>query len=536
MIWSLWLIIMEHSQTKILYYPKYTTGFTWATTAVELQAYLDSNYEETIEKKMDGSNLPFIIKTLDKRVGTYNSSTRTYTVTGANWTTNKFRWHQLIDRNSNKFVIASNTSDTITITPDSQFEMIKQPVSGEIEIKTPEYKNDDIIEVYGWKELTNTYSEPVDFSDKIIFIGQVAARKIRNDNRGITCNIKLSNMTELLLKTTRKWAINDTNFKTTPEKIDYIRQQVNGMNKGVINIIWAPTNPTTKINGDPFPEFTYLKDDAPAYDAMYDLSSIQYTGDVVDYYLYLKPVSEKTYHLFWQPKTELIDYTLTEGVDFDFIEFNNDKADIISSLIVVCGRDAKNSNIRQMVYGDFKHGSRTKRIASDITQALFDNEIRINRADFDLDAETNKYPTSFPYTTATSVTQDEVDSLVGSNYAGFINHTGTYSLSTATNFNKFIRYLSKARANIYGKLFLNRNNQTRDKLTVRFYATPASQIPGTSGKFIIPSIGWTGGGVGQEDYRKDLRLHSKKISMTNNGIAIDCNYIEDEKNLTLPTS
>lgn len=525
---------MEHSQLKILYYPKYSKEFNWPNTAVELQSYVDINVDENIEKKMDGSNLPLFIKTLDTRVGTYNPSTRVYTFTGTNWSTNKFRWHTLVDRLGNRFRIESNTATTITIANPVQYTMEKLPVSGVVDIVTPDYQNDDIIEIYGWKELTNTYLEPVDFSDKIIFIGQVSARKIRNDNRGITINLKLANMTELLLKTTRKWKIDETNFPTAPEKIDYILKQVNGMNKGVIKIIWAPTNPTQTTLGTPFKSFVYFKDDCPAFDAIYELSSTQYTGDVVEYYVYLKPVAEKTYYLYWQPKTDLVNFTATEGVDFDFIEFNNDKAEIISSLIVVCGRDAKNSNIRQMVYGDSKNGSRTKRIASDITQQLFDFEISNNRASFDLDAETNKYPTSYPYLSATSVTQSEVDALRGTNYASFINTTGQYSLTNATNFNKFIRYVSKARAIIYGKIFLNKNNQTRDKLIVRYYSTPASQIPGTTSRFVIPSIGWTGGSVGQNDYRKNLRLYSKKISITNNGIALDCEYIEDEKGLLLP--
>lgn len=525
---------MEHSQIKILYYPKYSKEFKWANTASELQAYLDLNIDENIEKKMDGSNLPLLIKTLDKRIGSYNSSTRTYTISGANWKTNIFRWHTLIDKLGNRFVIDSNTSNTITIANPAYFTMDKLPVSGEIEIKTPDYKNDDIIEIYGWREINNVYSEPVNFADKIMFIGQVSARKIKNDNRGITINLKLSNMTELLLKTTRKWKIDTVNFPTAPDKIRYILSQVNGMNKGVLNIIWAPTNPETTTLNTPFKSFVYFKDDCPAFDAITELSSTQYTGDVVDYYVYLKPVAEKTYYFYWRPKTDVVNYTATEGVDFDFIEFDNDKAEIISSLIVVCGRDSKNSNIRQIVYGDFKNGSRTKRIASDITQQLFDFEITNNRDSFNLDSETNKYPTSFPYTTATSVTQSEVDALVGTNYASFINTTGQYTLTNAVNFNKFIRYLSKARAIIYGKIFLNKNNHTRDKLVVRYYTTPAAQIPGTTSKFIIPSIGWTGGAIGQNDYRKKLRLSSKKISVTNSGIALECEYLEDEKGLLLP--
>lgn len=523
---------METSQIRIIYYPKYDNRFSWVSTGVDLTAYLDFNSEETIEKKIDGSNLPFLYKEFGNYNGTYVLSTRTYTVTGVNWETDRFKWHTLIDNNNNRFVILSNTSNTITIAESSDFIIVKTPVSGTISITLPDFENDDIIEVYGWKIRDNVYAEPANFTDKIIFIGQVAARKIKHDSRGTQINIKLMNMTELLLKTTRKWAITDINFLTSPEKIGYVITQVNGMNKGLINIEFDAADYPTTTTGDAFKTFTYFKDDSPAYDVIFDLSRTEYTGDVYEYYAYIKPIADKRYELIWEPKLQTINNTYTEGIDFDLIEFNNDKAEIISSLIVVCGRDANNYAIRQMVYGDFKRGSRTKRMSNDITAQIFLNESNTNPGSFDFNID--KYPTSFPYTTATSVTQNEVDALIGTNYASFLSTTGTYSISSKANFNKFIRYLSKARAIIYGKDYLNRNNYTRDKLVVRFYTTPAAHIPGRTAKFNIPTIGWTGGGVNQFDYRKNLRLNSKRVGIDSSGIFIECEYLEDDRQNILP--
>lgn len=527
---------METSQSRVIYYPKYNARkdqIGWPDDGVDLTAYLDFNSNENIEKKMDGSNLPFLLKDFGTYNGTYNSGTRTYTFTGVAWSTNQFRWHTLIDKNSNRFVIASNTANTITLGAAHLFEIKKAPVTGDCRITMPDFKNDDIIQVFGWKNFDGVYAEPAAFTDKIIFIGQVASRKIKHDSRGTQINLKLMNMSELLLKTTRKWLIKDTdNFLNSPQKIEYIITQVNGMNRGLINILFDSDDYPLTTTGKPFREFTYLKDDSSAYDAIYDLSRTEYTGDEVEYYPYIKPIANKTYKLIWEPKLSTIDRNYVEGKDFDFVEFDNDKAEIVSSILVVCGRDANNNPIRQMVYGDFKNGSRTKRLSADITSKLIMEETTGNPSDFDTNVD--RYPTSFPYTTAHSVTQDEVDALIGTNYASFINTTGTYSISNKTNFNKFIRYVSKAQATIWGKYYLNQNNQSKDKLKVRFYSTPAAYVPGTTAKFTIPTIGWTGGGINQNEYRKTLRLNSKNVGINNNGIYLECEYIEDSKDV-LPT-
>ena len=517
---------MESSQFKILYYPKYTETFAWPADGVELQAYLDVNTAESIEKKADGSNLPFILKHFGNYNATYNSITRVYTVTGMNWEVNKWRWHSLTDSAGNRFVIQSNTANTITIPSNAFFKTKKDPVSGMIRIGMPNFNNNDILEIYGWKIRNNEYTEPAAFADKIMFIGQIRGRQIKNDSRGSQISLKLSNMTELLLKTTQKWAISEDNFLTAPEKIGSIVDIVNGRNRGLIHIEFDSTDYPTTTEGTPFKTITYYRDDSPAYEAILELSRKEWTGDVVDYYAYIKPIGERRYKLIWEPRMDSISRELTEGIDFDFISFNNDQAEVISSLVVVCGRDANNNTIRQTVYGDFRYGSRTKRIASDITDKIFMYETDKNRASFNFDAD-QKYPSSYPYTTATEVTDLEVKALKGTFFGNFLDVTGTYTLANKTDFNKFIRYLSRARAIINGKDYLGQSRRTRDVIVLRFYTTPASHIPGTVDNLIIPTIGWTGDGYNITDVTKVMRLSSRKLGVNKDGLYTECEYSED---------
>lgn len=521
-------MIMESSQLKIVYYPKYTESFQWPTDGVDLQAYLDMNSEESIEKKMDGSSLPFILKTFGSYNGTYNSITRVFTFTGVNWEVNRWRWHSLTDSNNNRFVIQSNTANTITIGNPVNFKTKKAPVTGMITIGMPNFNNEDIIEIYGWKVRDKNYTEPVAFENKIIFIGQISGRQIKNDSRGSQIAIKLMNMTELLLKTTQMWAVSDSNFLTAPQKIGNIIEIVNGRNMGLIHIEFDPNDHLTNTKGDPFPPLNYYRDDSPAYEAILELSRKEWTDDDVEYYSYIKPIGERRYKFVWAPKLETIGREITEGIDFDLISFNNDRAEVISSLVVVCGKDANNNTIRQTVYGDFRYGSRTKRISSTITTNIFMYETDKNRASFDF-IEDQKYPTSYPYTTAISVTDEEVKVGKGTFFGNFLNVTGQYTLTNKTDFNKFIRYLSRARAIVYGRDYLGGTRRTRDVLVLRFYATPASNIPGSVDNLVIPSIGWTGDGYNISDTTKVMRLSTRKISVNKDGLYTECEYSEDKR-------
>lgn len=525
---------MEHSQFKVLYYPKRDLPANvnvWETTPVDLYSYLDFNCQETTEKKQDGSNLPFIKKVLYEGTATYTTSTRVYTFTGTNFETNIFKWHTLIDKNDNRYVIQGNTATTITLAPTTSFNFYGTPQTGQVRIELPDFEEDDIIVCQGWKIRDNTYAEPADFGDKILFTGQVISRGVKHDNRGTQINLKLGNMTELMLKTTQKWDIPSSQYSTTIDKIQHVLAVLNGRNQGAIQVNWSASNPSTKLNGAPFLSEHYFKDDSSAYDVIYDLSTKPHTGDTVEYYTYLRPVSANLFELVWQPKNITTATTIYEGADFDFISWNNEKVDAISSLLFRCGRDANNNNITQIVHGSFKKGSRGYRYAEDIASEIINGERSANPASFNFDV--SKYPTSYNYTTATSVTADEVAALAGTNYSSFINAVGTYVITSNSNYNKFVRYVAKARAVIRGKAFLDKNNKVRDKVVVRFYATPAAKIPGSTGKFVIYTLGWTGGSAGQKDYRKDLRLVTKTVGVDSNGIYSECTYLEDENKVVI---
>lgn len=524
---------MEHSQFKLIYYPKKDklNIWEWVSTGVDLYSYLDFNCQESTEKKQDGGNLPFIKKKLVEDIATYNSGTRTFTITKT-LDTNKYRWHTLVDSHNNRFVIESNTGNTITLgtkAPVGDFNWYANPVAGKIVIELPDFEEDDIFVIYGWKILNNVYSEPADFADKVMFVGQVVTRQIKNDNRGTQILLKLANTTELLLKTTENWVRYAVTQPTFIDKIQSILDEINRRNKGSIQISLAPETLalTQTTQGEAFIEKDYYKDNCSAADAIYDLCTTPNTGDVVDYYVLVLPAGTNTYYLKLMPKLITAFTDIYEGVDFDFLEWSNDKMDAISHIIYRCGRDCNNNNVTQVVTGSFKKGSRGYRMAEDLAGNILKAETYNNPSDFNI--EVNKFPTLYPYTTATAVSQQQVDALGPTHYSSYIDHTGTYTITSNSEFNRFIKYLAKADAIIKAKAFLALNNKTRDKIVVEFYATPAAQIPGDTSRFNIPTIGWNAPMIGGKDYRKKLRLSNKKVSVNTNGISIVGEYIEDEK-------
>jgi hypothetical protein len=521
---------MIHSQFNVLYYPKRDKPYNiaaWETTPVDLYAYLDFNCQETTANKQDGSNLPFIKKVFYTGNGTYTSATRVYTFTGPNWATDKWKWHTLIDANDNRYVILSNTANTITLASTTYFNFYGTPITGNCRIELPDFEDDDIFVINGWKITDGVYTEPATFADKILFVGQVISRSVKNDNRGVQVNLKLGNMTELLLKVTKKWDLSvDTGFGTVPEKINQVLAEVNGMNAGTIQVTLDA--PATLSTGAAWPDVDYSVDDTSAADVIYELLKPEYTQDVCEYYAYLKPVSESEFSLVIRPKIITTSTELIEGRDFDFISFKNDKSETISSIIFNCGKDCKGHNTRQIIYGDFKKGNRTKRITKNICTAIINKEIQENPSDFDTD--TDYFPTSYPYTTFTEVTIDEVNAVKNSpSYSAVISTTGAYTLGSDNEYNKWVRILAKARATLLGRAYIRKNNKARDQITVRFYSTPASLIPGSTNKLSIYTLGWTGGAVGQRDYRKDLRIANKNVGVDNNGIFVEATYLEDEE-------
>lgn len=524
---------MEHSQFKILYLPlkDKENKFEWVSVPVDVSNYLDFDCQETTEKKQDGSSLPFNLKTLVTDLATYNSSTRTFTISKT-LPTDKYKWHTLIDKNNNRFVIESNIANTITLgtkAPAGDFKWYGTPVAGRIRIEPPDFEQDDIFVIYGWKTLNNVYTEPVDFANKIMFVGQVLTRQKKHDNRGTQVVLKLANTTEILLKTNNSWRRYASDQPTFIDKIKSILNDINGRNKGSIQIQLHPDSEalTHTTQGVPFIQKDYFKDQCSAADAIYDLCTTTNTGDIVDYYVLVLPATTNLYYLKIMPKLMTATTDIYEGKDFDLLEWSNDKANAISHVIYRCGRDCNNNNISMIVTGSFKKGSRGIKLAKDFASQILKNETDNNSASFDL--EISKYPISYPYTTFTSVTTAQVEALGPTHYSSYINHTGTYTIASNSEFNKFIKYLAKAEAVIDAKAFLSLNNKTRDKLKVRFYATPAAIVPGDTARFNIPTIGWVAPIGSAKDYRKKLRLYQKTVSINSNGIAIIGEYIEDEK-------
>lgn len=514
---------MEHSQFVILYRPIKDVGtFNYVTEEVDLTAYVDFQGEETLEKSADNGQIPFVRKDFDERNMTYSNNVYTVVGTNPNWKTNKFRWHTLVDKNNTRFRIKSNTSNTITLAPTSDFIRVAAPVSGNCRITIPDFNMDDIFIIYAWKITDNNYRTYTDTD--LAYLGQVISIYDRYDSRGSQTQIKLGNVTELLLKFTKRWVEYRAGgtFPTCVEKIKDVITKVNDANKGVLELEWDNSNPSVKSNGSPFPSVDYYSDEKSAYSVIFDLCGDDYTKDG-EYYFYIKPLSQYKFSVIWGKKqfstTELVE----EGKDFELSSRNIDKIETISDLIIRSGHDCNNHSITTMCHGDRKNGMRVKFIANNFASGIITKEVTDNSASFDTISETKPlYPLSYPYTTATSVTAEEV-----ANSFGKLDTTGQYTFNNDRSYNKFVRYLSMSRAQIWGKQYLLRSNKLRNKVTCKYYNTPDSAIPATLKYLKIPSIGWTGGNAGEYDYRKILRTNKKTIDVGSNGISLTVEYLED---------
>lgn len=515
---------MEHSQFKVLYRPIKDIGtFNWVSTDVDLTGYIDFQGDESLEKKADNGQIPFLRKIFDERYMIYSNNVYTVVGTNPNWKVDQYRWHTIIDSNDNRYRIESNTENTITLAPESDFMRVGVPITGNCKITIPDFNMDDILIFYAWKIIDNVYREPT--SNDLVYIGQVTSIYDKYDNRGSQVLIKLGNMTELLLKFTKRWVeyrIGGHN-PTVVDKLKDLIVKVNQSNIGAIQLTWDPDNPLVKRDTiTPFPEVDYYSDEKAAYQVAFELCGNDYTKDG-EYYIYIKPISHTTFYFVWRPKTFSSENMLVEGNDFELISRNIDKIETISDLIIRAGADCREHNITAISRGDRKNGVRVKFIANNFASGIITNEIMNNSASFDTHRETKAlFPLTYPYTTATIVTADQV-----SNSGGKLITTGQYTLNNDKEYNDFIRNLTIAIAQIWGKQYLSRANKIREKITCKYYNTPDSAIPASVNYIKIPSIGWTGGEVGKYDYRKILRTNKKSISVDNNGISLTVEYLQD---------
>jgi hypothetical protein len=517
---------MEHTQIRLLYNPKKENVNQWQTNTVDLSAYIDFQYTENTEKKEDASQINLINKELYRgKISSYNSGTYTFTVPET-YEVNELRWHSFIDYKGNWYVIESNTANTITLSTDYTFPIspTNLPINSQYTIRLPRFKSQDVIQIYVWNVDDGIYSEPSNISDKLAFNGQVKAIKYTEDAKTII--LTLGTLSELLMKSSKSWATAVTGaYPKCYQKIQDALNWVNNTNKGAIQIAWAATNPIIKSNGDPFPDKDYYSDYRPAYDIIKEVSRNEYTGDG-EYYSFLKPTEDSgvaSFDFVWDKKTSTVSNEFVEGEDFKLVSYSWDSGEVLAMLTIRCGLDARGSRISTFVIGDLSNGSRGRPATRNFSGEIITKEITDNLSDFNPEATDGSasFPTSYPYTTSTSVTTEEADQ-----YPDKLS-SGTYTATTSAEYNNWIRWLAKARARIWGSNIINSSNRLLRSIKIRYYNEPLSAIPGSLDRFKIPSVGFIGGGLLEKDTRPKLRLISKKVSFDKSGLVIDCDYKEE---------
>lgn len=529
---------MESSQFVIKYRPKYQHLNSWYADYVAMEAYVDYQSEESILKTADSAQIPFVQKTFDQRLITsYNSGTQTFTSTGANWVTNQFRWFTLVDNFNNRYKIKSNTADTITLVPSTEFTYPGNPaLSTSFKINLPMFEIGDEFDMYAFKVFESSPYRALTDND-LVFVGQVKSISDQYRDDEIQTIIKLENITEVLFKSFNNPKLTKAgSFGTFIEKIrDYIIEWVKITNQNMVTIEWDTGNPTLKRDGvTAFPTVEYFTDYKSNYEIIYDLCQDKYTSDG-EYYFYIQPIistvtGQPAYKFVLRPKQLTTTTSLVEGVDFKLVSRVKDKGDIVTFLIIRCGRDMYNKNITTYVVGDLKNGHLGKPIALNFAGDIMNFEKTADPSKFDDETPTGNpvplMPTSLKagtgnYTTAYAVTAQEA-AIYPSKLI-----TGTFTATTEAEYREWVRWLTRAKAQIAGTQFLLQNNSIKNKIQIIFYNTPASAVPGTLDNLTINSIGWTTGGIGSFNYTKKVRQTNRTVNVTENGILTTITYEED---------
>ncbi|MDD2263099.1 MAG: hypothetical protein PHC31_10420 [Clostridia bacterium] len=526
---------MEHSQIVIRYRPKYQNSNTWYADYNELQQYISFDANTNVANTADGAQITFSRKALFNGTGTYNSGTQTITCSSANWKTNEWRWFTLLDAKNNRYKILSNTANTITLIPPTEITYPGIVDVSSFSIRLPMFEIGDLLDIYAWKVANAEFNEVLD-EDNLVFVGQIKGINERFGNGGVQAIITLENITEVLFKSFNNPKLSSTgSFQTFIDKIkDYIIEWVNEGNKNMINIIWDPDNPTLKRDDvTPFPAIDYYTDYKPNYEIIADLCQPKYTEDG-EYYFYIKPsidtgTGQPEYLFVLRPKKQFVTANLTEGRDFRFINRVKDKGDIVTFLVIRCGRDVYNNNVTTFVWGDQKYGTLGKPVAVNFAGDIMDWEIikdkEAGNNNFD-----NEDPAKLPlplkngtgnYTTYYSVTAQEAAVFPTKLTAG------TFTATTKSQYNDWVRWLAKAKARISGQQYLLQNNFVKNKVVVEFYNVPISAIPGDLYQLKIDSIGWTDSTLGGFNYTKKLRNINRQINVSNKGVTTEVTYEED---------
>jgi len=528
---------MKHTQVRIEYYPKKEGRYEWQSTPVDIFGFIDFTATESIEKKQDAAQLPFLQRTFINAYATYSSITDTFTVSGnLGIVDNKYRWFTIVDKNYNRYIILSHTvsSGNTVFTLSTEYRTgIPTPVTGAISIQLPDFKMDDEFDFLAWNITDGTYNEPANLADKLVFLGQVMAINNKYSTNGTQITLKIGNMSELLLKDVDviKYMINGATNKWYLI-FQNILDEINYKNKNMIILEWdwylGSGTPLKQDGVTAFPDIGYTKDATSAMDALVELCQNQYTADG-EYYFYIKPcfdgITRRKFKVYVAPKLNVSTSDLTEGTDFILDSRTVDKADIVSFIIMRCGLDPDQDRITCFKPGDLSKGFKTQLVTENFASQIMTDEITNNPSDFDTTTN-GLYPLTYNYTTFTEVTAEEV-----ANSSKKLD-AGAQTITSDGDYKMFIRYLSRARGLIYANQLLSESNNAREKITINFLNQPMEAVPGNVSTLKIPSIGWTGGFSGQHDYRKRLRAQSKTLNVTKNGLEITVDYLEDWTNLT----
>ncbi len=527
---------MEHGQLVIRYRPKYQNVNQWYTDPVDLISYISYQSSQAIKEKTDSSQITFQQRIFAAgNITGYNSGTDTLTCTVTpEWTVNQWRWFTLIDSKNNKFKIKSNTADTLVLVPDTEFNYPGTPATGAFKITLPLFEIGDSFDLYVWK-VNNAEYDDLD-EDNLVFVGQIKSINDRFGPGGIQTIITLENITEVLFKSFNNPKLSSVgDFKTFMEKIrDYIVAWVNQGNQNMLNIVWDTNNPTAKRDGvTPFPAIDYYTDYKPNYEVIADLCQDRYTADG-EYYFYIKPnlnsVSSQPEYLFIvRPRILTKEGNLKENIDFKLINRTKDKGDIVTFLIIRCGRDIYKNNITTFVWGDLKYGYLGKPVAVNFAGDIMDWETIKDKeaggSNFD-DTEPVRLPNPIKNSTGSYTTYYSVTSEEAAVFPKYLT-AGTFTTSSAKAYNEWVRWLAKAKAKITGAQFLLQNNYIKNKVTIEFYNTPILAIPGRVDEILVNSIGWTDSGLGGFNYTKLLRNVDTNVNVTNKGVVTQVTYEED---------
>lgn len=526
---------MKQAQFDIRYRPKYQKLNQWYSDYVQLTSVVNYQSGETIKKATDSSQIQFHNKILQtEAVDSVTYSSGKYTINFASnvFSINQYRYFTVRDQTTkDRYKIESNTTNSITILPPTEFTLPSPPTNMEVaEILLPMFDIGDEIDTYVYQVENGAYRDITDAD--LHFVGQIKGISDSYGEGGLITTITLEKIDEVLFKsyTNPRLSAGGT-FGTCMEKISYIIAHINQSNPNMLNIILDA--PSTKRDGvTAFADIDYYTDYKSNYEAIEELLTDKYTDDG-DYYFYIKPYFDSgspVYKLYIRPKENIESSDLVEGTDFSFISRSKDKGEAVSLLVIRCGRDMYEKQITTYVIGDLKYGGVGKPIAYNFAGEIMTIEKINNPSDFDDDTPADNpvplMPTPLKAGTGNYTTYYSVKASEAAVFPDYLS-AGTFTATTEKEYREWVRWLAKAKARITGTQFLLQNNVVKNKVVIRYYNTPLNMIPGTVDRLRIDTVGWTPATLGGFNYTRKLRQSTKNINISDTGLTTDVEYEED---------